>query len=127
MDDRELLWNHLSLNVELHKHYLKLVLEFNALYYAITGGMVSYYFAHTRRPLMTYALVLPFTMSVSFAALFVYGAVLSRVTRTDVYQIRDALKLASAPEVRVLTGLLYISAFLMMAVAGALAVIFCRK
>lgn len=127
MDDRELLWNQLTLNVDLHKHYLKLVIEFNAFYYAITGAIVSFYFAHVDQPLVKDSLVLPFAMSLLFAGFFAYGAVLTRVTRADVYKIRDALKLGSAPEMQVLTALLYISSILMLIVASALVFLFFRK
>lgn len=51
MDDRELLWKQYQLNIELYRTYLDLALKLNLFYYAITGAIVSFYFAHPEDPL----------------------------------------------------------------------------
>jgi len=43
---RNALWKQYEISVDLYKHYLKLAIEINVFYYAITGAIVSYYFAH---------------------------------------------------------------------------------
>ena len=123
MDDKELLWRQYSLNVDLLKHYLKLVVEFNVFFYGITGGVVSYYFAHATEALMHYALVLPFVMSVLFAAFFAYGAYLMGALRAEIFEVRDALKLKTAPDAMVLALFLCISTALMLLVAIGLGLI----
>jgi hypothetical protein len=115
-----------EISIDLHKHYLKLALELNVFYYAITGALVSYFFAHRSEPLMQWTLLLPFLMSILFAALFIYGGIQQNVLRREVFQIRNALGFHSAPELLVLSVFLYIFATLMLAVAFALAALmFC--
>lgn len=121
MDDRELLWRQYSTAIELFKHYLKLAVEFNVFYYGITGGVVSYYFAHEQETFMRNALLLPFVMSVLFGLFFVYGAHLMGRLRREVFTIRDALRLNTAPDLAVLSIFLVISAVLMFSVAIGLA------
>jgi hypothetical protein len=123
VDEKEMLWRQYELNVELFKHYLKLVLEFSVFFYGITGAVVSYYFAHAAEPHMRYALLLPLAMSIAFASLFTYGAYLASFMRSEIFEVRSALGLATAPDVIVLTVFLFISAALMLAVAVGLAII----
>ena len=54
--DRELLWRQYQLHVDLYKHYLDMTLKFNTFYYAITGGIVSFYFSRADLPLMIWSL-----------------------------------------------------------------------
>lgn len=123
---RELLWRQYSMAIDLFKHYLKLAVEFNVFFYAITGGVVSYYFAHNTEPLMRYALLLPFAMSIFFGAFFIYGAHLMGYLRREVFEIKDALQLKTAPDLQVLSIFLILSAVLMFFVAIGLGfVIWC--
>ena len=115
------LWKQYEIQIDLYKHYLKLTIEINVLYYAITGALLSYYFAHRSEVSIRFALVLPFLMSVMLGVLFIYGAVLNRVSRTDVFKLRDALGLQVAPEFAVLGWFLVICAVLMLTVAIGLA------
>lgn len=123
MEKAEALWRQYELHVDLYKYYLKLALEFNFLYYAITGAILSYYFAHSDLPLVKYSLVLPVVMSVLFCGFFMYGAYLIEASRTDVFQIRDSLKLDVAPDLNVLSVLLRLFAALMCVVAVAIVVL----
>jgi hypothetical protein len=117
-----------EISVDVYKHHLKLAIELNVFYYAITGALLSYYFAHATEQLMRWSLLLPLVMSALFACLFVYGGIQQNVTRTDVFQIRDALGFKVAPETLVLSILLYILAALMIVVGCALAyLVFFRK
>jgi hypothetical protein len=108
---------------EAFKHYLKLAIELNVFYYAITGAIVSYYLAHSSVPLMRRALLLPFWMSVLFATLFGAGALLNIESRREIFRVRDALGLKGAPEFAVLSALLWILALLMLGVAIGLGVL----
>jgi hypothetical protein len=116
-DSRELLWRQYSMAIDLFKHYLKLAVELNVFFYAITGGVISYYFAHSAEKLIPYALLLPILMSIFFALFFLYGAYLMRYLRQEVFDIRDALQLKTAPDLQVLSFFLVVSALLMVVVA----------
>ena len=126
MEDKELLWRQYAMNIDLYKHYLKLSLEFNVFYYAITGAIFSYYFAHQDSEYVKYSLVLPLLMSILFACVFMYGATLMQNSRNEVFEIRDALGLRVAPELRVMSVLLGVFAILMGAVAIGILYIFCK-
>jgi hypothetical protein len=109
--------------MDLYKHYLKLTIELNVFYYAITGALVSYYFVHQDERLVHLSLVLPLVMSILFAALFIYGGIQQRILRQEVFRIRDALNFHAAPDLLVLSVLLYIFSTLMLIVAVALGVL----
>jgi hypothetical protein len=118
MDAPELLWRQYSQNVGLFKFYMDLVVKFNVFYYAVTGAILLFFFANPDTEDAKYALLLPIIMSVAFAFFFIYGAVLARVLRDDVFAIRDNLGLRAAPDVGVLSVLLYIFASVFIVVAA---------
>ena len=127
MDGQELLWRQYQQNIELYKFYMDLSIKFNVLFYAATGAIVSYVLAqHNGNDLIQYALVLPLVMSLCFGGFFVYGAVLMRVLRRDIFAIRDALQLQAAPDVGVLSVLLYVFAFVFLLIAIACGVLLCQ-
>lgn len=117
MDDRELLWRQYELNVDLYKGYLDLVVKMNVFYYAVTGAILSFYFAN-QNDLTQLSLVLPLLMSLALGTFFVIGAWLARVPREETFKIRDALGLIAAPEIGVLILLLWVFAVLMFVVGG---------
>ncbi len=117
MDTPELLWRQYSQTVDLYKFYMDLVVKFNVFYYAVTGAILSFFFANAEIEGVKYALVLPLIMSVAFAAFFVYGGVLMNILRENLFSIRDALGLQVAPDVGILSVLLYIFSFVFSLVA----------
>lgn len=123
--DKDILWKQYEMQVELYKKYLELILQFNVFYYAATGALISYYFSKSDVALMKYALLLPVLMSFGFATLFYYGAWAQSVTREEIFNLRDALGLETAPETRVLQVLLCISASLMVVVGIVVFIFFC--
>jgi hypothetical protein len=125
--DKDLLWKQYELHVGLYKHYLELVLKFNVFYYAGTGAILSYFFSKTDVPLIKYSLLFPIIMSLGFAILFIYGAFALRITRQDVFDLRDKLGLETAPELNVLAILLAISASMMVGVAVVIFWLFLRS
>jgi hypothetical protein len=127
MDERELLWRQYSQNVDLYKFYMELAIKFNAFYYAITGAIFSFYFANSAIPNIKYSLTLPLVMSVGFTAAFVYGAIIMRVLRDEVFAIRDSLKLIAAPDIGVLSIFLYIFSLVFSVVAiGCVYLLWCN-
>lgn len=118
------LWKQYEISVDLYKHYLKLTIEINVFYYAITGAIVTYYFAHRMEaPDIRFALMLPILMSVLLALFFIYGSIMNRYSRDEMFRVRDALGLRVSPEFAVLGWLLVIFAALMALVALSLGAI----
>jgi len=120
MEPTEILWSQYKQNVELYKFYMELIVKFNVFYYAVTGAIVSFFFSHQDIPDIKYSLLLPVIMSVAFAGFFIYGAKLMPYLREEVFKIRDALGLKVAPDLGVLTVLLYIFSAIFILVAGSL-------
>ena len=123
--DKDLLWKQYELHVDLYKHYLELTLKFNIFYYAATGAILSFFFSKSEIVLLRYSLLFPMAMSVMFGSLFIYGASKLRITRQDVFELRDKLGLETAPEFNVLSMLLIVSALLMFVVSIILLIFFC--
>ncbi len=113
----DILWKQYAQTVELYKFYMELTVKFNVFYYAVTGGILSFYFANPKVENIQHALILPIIMSFSFAVFFIYGGYLMKPLRKDVFEIRDALGLKVAPDVGVLSHLLYIFAFVFIVIA----------
>jgi hypothetical protein len=122
--DKDLLWKQYQLEVDLYKFYLEMTLKFSTFYYVATGAIVSFYFSRTDVSLIRYSLLFPILMSIGFGAIYLYGAVLLRILRQDIFDIRDKLDLDTAPDTNILGALLIVSAILMFFVAGVLAWLF---
>lgn len=118
MDQPELLWRQYEMHNQLYRGYLDLVVKVNVFYYAITGAIISFYFAHVgSNELIRWSLLFPLLMSITLATLFFFAAYSAQTTRKDVFAIRDALGLKTAPEQAVLMALLIIFGVLMVFVA----------
>src|SRR5689334_6427872 len=100
--DRELLWRQYNLHIDLYKYYFDLIIKTNTFFYAITGSILTFYFANLSNEFMKYSLLLPIIMSIGLAGAFIYGARLMVVVREDVFDLRDKLGLETAPDVQVL-------------------------
>lgn len=116
----DILWKQYEMQIGLYKGYLELLLKFNVFYYAATGALVSYYFSKSDVPWMKYSLLFPVVMSAAFACLFIYAAGQTHVVRQELFAIRDLLGLGVAPEYRILTVFLWMSALLMVIVGFSL-------
>jgi len=46
MDQQEIPWRQYSQTVELYKFYMDLMVKFNVFYYAVTGAILSFFFAN---------------------------------------------------------------------------------
>jgi len=127
MDERDLLWKQYALNVDLYKFYLDLVVKVNAFYYAITGAILAYYFQHSTERLSRFAVLLPILFSLALSAIFIYGSFLLRVVRTELFKIRDALGLETAPEIMVLIVFLRVFSGILILTGIALVWLFCHE
>jgi len=121
--DTDILWKQYNLHVDLYKFYLDFILKFNTFFFLITGGLLTYYLANTSKELLRFSLLLPMLMSLGFSAMCFYGAHLLKVTREEVFQIRDRLGLESAPDLIVLSVMLYGFGVLFIIVVLALSLI----
>ena len=121
-EQAEILWKQYSLQVDLYKFYLDLVVKVNIFYYAITGSILTYYFSQPTSTVVRYALVLPIVFSLALGLIFIYGAGLLKVVRRELFNIRDKLGLETAPEIMVLIAFLYTFGAIILAVGGALIV-----
>jgi hypothetical protein len=123
---RETHWNLYVLYVDLYKHYMELVLKFNVFHYAITGAIVSFYFAAKGGiPLIRYSLFLPFAMSVSLVVLFGWGALLVvPETRREVLKIGEKLGFTVVTEFTILQAVLLTFAVLSFLTAAGLALLY---
>jgi|CZKS01.1.fsa_nt_gi hypothetical protein len=106
----DILWKQYALHVDLYKFYMDLALRFNIFYYAVTGAILSYYFARADVPWMKWTLGFPCLMSLAFATVFIFGATRIEVVRDELFSIRDKLGLETAPEYKVLTLMLSVCA-----------------
>ncbi len=127
MNPQELLWRQYQQNIDLYKFYMDLTVKFNVFFYAVTGAIVSYALAqHNSNAIIKYALALPFAMSLCFAGFFVYGGILMRVLKRETFAIRDALGLQAAPDVGLLSVLLYLFTFIFLLIAAGCGVLLCQ-
>ena len=126
MNDSDTLWERYKHEVELHRGYLDLVIKINIFYYAITGAVISFYFLHFKdEPLLIYALILPFVMSVAFAIFFYRSAMAADISQRYIEKITEEMKLDYFSAVgSVLSFLLRIFFWLFIVVASGLFILF---
>ena len=87
----ELLWREYQLSVDLYKFYIDVLLKVVVAYYAVTGGILSFYFTRSQPSVARWALVLPCLVSFALAWLFRWGAQLWEIVRNDAYRIAGEL------------------------------------
>lgn len=119
MDQLEVDWRQYQQHIDTYKFYIEVVVKIVGLYFAVSGAMLSFYFANTDSEQAKLALYLPWLIGVGLSIFFTTGAALSVVTRDDVFKLREKLGLEVAPETGVLTLLLGIfSVVLVVCVIG---------
>lgn len=117
------LWNTYQLEVGLYRDYLRLAFKVNAFYYVGVGAILSYFSTHTKHSLVWLPLAFLMVLSLALAGLFIYAALRSGVTRQHIFTLAGMLGLVVAPEARILTVLLWLSAVLILATALGIGVI----
>ena len=106
MDKKELLFEHYKIHVDLYKHYLELLIKFNLFYYAITGAILSFYFANKTIIFIQFVLLFPLIMSLIFSGFFFYASSKAKNSRKEIVDIAIALELKVFPEFNILVVLL---------------------
>src|SRR2546421_201779 len=94
---RELLWRQYNLWLDLYKFHMDLILKANAFFYLITGGILSYYFAHPEQPLIKLSLLLPAFMGLALTLAFAYGARLVSSKGADLSTLAQQLNFTTPP------------------------------
>lgn len=122
--NRDDLLEHYKIHIDLYKHYLKLAIEVNVFYYAVTGAIISYYFVNKDISSIRFALLLPIAMSLLLAVLFIFGIFANQNSKSDIQRLGAELNLVVVPEFAVLDGLLGIFAILMLIIAAGLFALF---
>ncbi|PXX93811.1 hypothetical protein DIT71_03160 [Marinobacter vulgaris] len=115
MDQPEVDWCQYQQHIETYKFYIEMAVKIIGLYFAVSGAMLSFYFANTDTEQAKLALYLPWLIGIGLSLFFTTGAVLSVVTRDDVFKLREKLGLEVAPETGVLTLLLGIFSIVLVA------------
>ncbi len=127
-DNKEILWRQYQQHIDTYKFYLDIVVKIMGFYFAISGAIISFYASNTTLENIKLALYLPFITGIGLFTIFCIGAVLSLVTRKDVFEIRDTLGLKVAPETGVLTLLLVVFAIVILTcVLGLAHVLWCSN
>lgn len=73
----EIRWKAHELDIQLYRHYLDLLLKFNAFFYAVTGAILSFFVTRQDLQQARWALLLPVLMACAYAALFLSGSEVS--------------------------------------------------
>jgi hypothetical protein len=106
----ENLWKQYGVHIDLYKFYIEVVVKIGIFFYAITGGILSYYLSHSDAPLIRYSLALPIIFSFALACLFLWGSCLTDNSRNELIDIVRSLALSTFPEYNILKYLLRIFA-----------------
>jgi hypothetical protein len=119
----EVLMKQYEILVETHKHHLDLVLKLNIFSYAVTGGILSFYFTQKYGTVINFALALPFIMNAAFSVFCFYASGSLKTTADELERIKNDFSLIAYPDVRFLKYALRLSGGLFAIVALGLFII----
>lgn len=123
--DKDLLLEEYKLHVDLYKHYFTLVATFNAVYYGITGGILTYFLQNAKNSdLLVYSLLFPVVMSFFFALVFGKSWRSFRAVEEEIDFIAEIFGF-TRPEVSTLTRALASSFFMFLFNMGSLILFIC--
>jgi hypothetical protein len=105
-----MLWNQYILWIELYKYYLDSAFKANVFFYAITGGILTFYFSNPQKQYVKYALLLPTLISGSFFYIAIYGINKFEITKKEVASLAKQLAIKVYPDLNVLIIVLWIFA-----------------
>ena len=126
MDKQTIKWEDFKMSVELHKFYLELITKFTFYYYAITGAILSFYFAKDSPSISWCGLLLPIVLSFSLGGLLLYGSKLAWNLKRNIKRRAIGLDLEAFPNGIVLFLLSFIFGLSMLGV-GITLIIFLTK
>lgn len=121
--DRELVWRQYNLWIDLYKFHMELLLKANAFFYLITGGILTFYFAHPEQKMLKLSLLLPTLISLALGTTFVYATRFARIKRREVMSLSKRMNFEAAPDVNVELVLLWACAMILFVVAASLIIL----
>ncbi|MDP7142408.1 MAG: hypothetical protein QF692_06610 [Alphaproteobacteria bacterium] len=121
-----LLWQKYRHQIDTNRGYIDIVIKLNLFYYAITGSILSFYFASASdAQLFRYVLLFPIVMSLCFAFISFGGARSAKVSQRELRSLASTLDFESHSVVaNILKNILYVSSVLTFIVAIAMMVLF---
>lgn len=111
---QEFLWKQYYLWIELYKFYLDTAFKANAFFYAVTGGITTFYFANPNKQYIKYSLLLPAIMSGGFLYIALYGIHTFELAKKEVDLLAFQLTLKEYPDLHVLIIVLYVFAIIFL-------------
>ncbi|OKH31392.1 hypothetical protein NIES2101_41520 [Calothrix sp. HK-06] len=119
---QEFLWKQYCIWIELYKFYLDLAFKVNTFFYAITGGIFTYYFSNIGKQYIKYALLLPAIMSATFLGISLYGIYEFRVIKKEVMLLVKEMQLRDYVDFKIIIIILSLFAiiycFLLFLITG---------
>ena len=106
--EEEILWRQYALYADLYKTYITAAIQLSVFVYAITGGMISYFFVHASVPQLRWALVLPTVFNAGITFLYFRGLPLLAEQLRQAVEIAGRLRLPGYPSYHVLSVLLWL-------------------
>lgn len=87
MDEKDFLWKQIEKDIELYKFYLELLLKSAVFVFAITGGVISYFFSNEEKPLMALSLFIPILMNLGFFLICLFSHKFAVVLKEEHYRL----------------------------------------
>jgi hypothetical protein len=121
-DKRKEWWEEYKIHVDLFKYYLDLVLRANLAVFAITGGILTFYFNNRdkKNKHLRKALLLPIGVGLALAGFYLYCGCLWFSISNTIYTLRNKLQLHETPYVHILSVLLILFGLVFLAVGETL-------
>jgi hypothetical protein len=120
------LWERYTLYIDLYKFYFGISLKINAIYFAVTGAIVTYYFANLSIPNIQLALLFPIILSLAIAILFVFGIATIGHLEHDIKKVVSLMALETRVTISALYYLWWGSIALLLVGALTMGFLICR-
>ena len=121
-----LLWKQYIVYVDLFKFYVDITWKATTWFYAITGAILVYYFAHAddNNPFLRWSLVLPIILSFGLFRIYRRGINQTKDLNEKLTYIRQKLNLPGKPHISVLENFLRVGCILFLLVGYGLVILF---
>ncbi|MBH8565562.1 hypothetical protein I8748_25885 [Nostoc sp. CENA67] len=119
-EKQDFIWKQYYLWIELYKFYFESAFKANTLFFAVTGGILTFYFSNPNKQYIKYSLLLPSLMSASFLFIALYGVNQWKITKKEFDLLAKELELKEYPDLNVLTIVLLVFAIVFFLVLVSL-------
>lgn len=84
MNQHERIWKELTTDIDLYKFYVDLLIKSGTFFFAINGGIATYFFTHTANSnLVKYSLILPFIVNAAVLVICAWNIGPAREMKRD--------------------------------------------